>query len=311
MNDKLKRILVYFPNNIAKVLNENIEKNINKLEEIRIRRQKPVILKFNNNEKVLDYIVSYDEITTILQLICENSIYSYQNQIAEGFITLEGGHRVGISGSCVIENNKVINIDYINSLNFRISKQIIGCSNHILKYILDIPNNTILNTLIVSSPGCGKTTLLRDIVRQVSDGVKELNFKGINIGLVDERGEIASLYKGISENEIGIRTDVMDNVIKSTGMRMLVRSMAPKVIVADEIGNNDDIEAIKYAMCSGCKGIFTAHGRDFQDINRNPVTKELIESHLLEILVFLDEKEKGKIKEIYSLNKKTLKYEKV
>lgn len=311
MNDKVKNILKFFPDNINKILNENIGNKLNELEEIRIRVQKSIILKFNDTERIIEYIVSPDEILNILQLICENSIYSYQNQIAEGFITVEGGHRVGIAGSCVIENNHVINIDYINSLNFRVSKQIIGCSNHILKYILDIKNNTVFNTLIISQPGSGKTTLLRDIVRQVSNGIENINFRGINVGLVDERGEIASLYKGAPENEIGIKTDVMDNVSKSIGMKMLVRSMAPKVIVADEIGNKEDIESIKFAMCSGCKGIFTAHGKKFSDLDLNPILRELLDSYLIQVLIFLDENEKGKASEIYVLNEKVLQYEKI
>jgi stage III sporulation protein AA len=157
----------------------------------------------------------------------------------------------------------------------------------------------------------GKTTLLRDIVRQVSNGIKIIKFRGLNVGLVDERGEIASLYKGMPENEIGIKTDVMENVSKSIGMKMLVRSMAPKIIVADEIGNKEDVEAINFAMCSGCKGIYTAHGNCFDDLYLNPILKELINSHLVEVMIFLDEKEKGKSKEIYVLNKKLLQYEKL
>lgn len=149
----MDEILDYFPEKIAQILSDNIGDEYSKLEEIRIRVQKPIILKFNNNEKIIKYLVSDDEILSILQLICENSIYSYQNQIAEGFITISGGHRVGISGSCVIENQKVININYINSLNFRISRQIIGCSEYVIKNILDTENNSVYNTLIVSSPG--------------------------------------------------------------------------------------------------------------------------------------------------------------
>ncbi len=149
----MRNILDYFPEAISNILQENIDNNTSSLEEIRIRVQKPIILKFNNMEKIIKYLISADEILSILQLVCENSIYSYQNQIAEGFITIDGGHRVGISGTCVIENQKVINIDYINRLNFRVSRQIIGCSEFIIKNILDIENNSIFNTLIVSSPG--------------------------------------------------------------------------------------------------------------------------------------------------------------
>lgn len=307
---RLKRIYEYFPEKIKELLEDNIGNDYGNLEEIRIRAKKPIILKLNDSEKIIKYIVSTEEIASTLQLVCENSIYSYQNQIANGYVTLDGGHRVGISGSCVVENGNVININYINSLNFRIARQVLNCSEYILKNILDNENSTIYNTLIVSAPGVGKTTLLRDIIRQISNGIKIIKFKGLNIGLVDERGEIASLYKGVPENEIGIRTDVIENVSKGTGMRMLIRSMAPKIIVADEIGNKDDIEAINYAMCSGCKGIFTAHGRYFEDLYINPFLKELINSQIVEKIIFLDEKEKGKARDVYVLNKKMMQYDK-
>ena len=148
MNDIFK----YFPDKIQMIIMEEIKDKNDELEEIRIRVSKPIILKFSNIEKIIKYFVNSEEILTILQLICENSIYSYQNQIAEGFITIHSGHRVGITGSCVIQAGKVININYINSLNFRISKQILGSGEKALKHILDEKNNSIFNTLIVSPP---------------------------------------------------------------------------------------------------------------------------------------------------------------
>ena len=306
----MERILKYFPIKLENILKQEIGEKYNILEEIRIRVGKPIVLKFNNYEKIVRYQVNRDEILNILQSVCENSIYSYQKQIAEGFVTINGGHRVGISGSCVIENEKVININYINSLNFRISRQILGCSNNILKHILNLEENSVYNTLIVSPPGAGKTTLLRDIVRQVSSGIRSLKFKGIDVGIVDERSEIASLYKGVPQNDIGIKSDVIENVSKSIGIRMLVRSMAPKVIVADEIGGFEDIDVMNYAMCSGCKGIFSAHGSNFDDIYLNPVLKKLINSHLFETIIFLNPYEKGIPKEVFLLNKKKSEYEK-
>ena len=281
------------------------------LEEIRLRVQRPIILKFNDGEKIVKYTVTTEEILSCLQMICENSIYTYQNQISEGFITVKGGHRVGITGSCVIEDRKVININYIYSLNFRVAKQVVGSSTKLLKHVLDLENNQVFNTLIVAPPGAGKTTVLRDLIRQISSGIKELKFKAINVGVVDERGEIAALYKGIPQNDIGVKTDVIENVHKSIGMRMLIRSMAPRVIVADEIGNKDDVEAINYAVCSGCSGIFTAHGGSIEDILLNPVLKNLLNTHVFEKLIFLDTAQKGNVKEIYEINKKNTTYEKV
>ena len=303
-----KDILKYFPEKIKNVIEENLA-DLN-LEEIRIRNNKPIILKSSDQEKLIRYYPNSDEMMTILQLICENSIYTYQKQIAEGFVTLKGGHRVGLSGSCVMEKGEVINISYISSFNFRISRQIIGCSKNALKYIIDMNKKIVKNTLIVSPPGSGKTTLLRDVIRQISSGIKSVKFKGQTVGVVDERGEIASLYRGEAQNEIGSKTDVIENTSKSIGMKMLIRSMAPEVIVADEIGGQNDIEVIKYAICSGCKGIFTAHGASFDDIYMNPVLKELVNSHIFEIIMFLNPKQRGDILEVYKFNKKTNQYEK-
>lgn len=307
----MNSVLKYFPEKLQKKIAEEVLDKFDSLEEIRIRVNRPIILKFNDTEKVIKYSIATQEILSCLQLVCENSIYSYQNQISEGFITIKGGHRVGISGSCVIENGKVININYICSLNFRIARQVLGSGNRLLKHILNLEENSIYNTLIVSVPGCGKTTLLRDIIRQISSGIKEIKFKAINVGVVDERGELAALYKGIPQNEIGIKTDVIENVQKNIGMKMLIRSMAPKVISADEIGSYEDIEAINYAMCSGSKGIFTAHGSNFEDIILNPILKNIIGMHVFERIFFLDEKKRGAIKELYIINKKTGEYEEI
>lgn len=293
-------ILRYFSDKIRVVLENELNNNL-VIEEIRIRNSKPIILKLNNSEKIINYIVQTEDVLNILQSICENSIYSYQNQICEGFITIKGGHRIGITGSAVIENNQVKNLNYISNLNFRIARQIIGCSNNIIKEIINKEENSIYNTLIVSPPGAGKTTLLRDIIRNLSNGTEEIT--GKNIGVVDERGEIAAMYKGIPQNDLGIRTDIIENIKKSIGMKMLIRSMAPEIIVADEIGSKEDVQEINYAVCSGIKGIFTAHGNSLEDLKLNPAIEELIEKNIFERLLFLDKNNKGKVNKIYALDK--------
>ena len=242
---------------------------------------------------MLDYIVNQQEILQAFERICENSVYSYRRQICDGYITIRGGNRVGIVGSAVIDNGHIININYISSLNFRIARQQIGCSNKIIEDIIDLKNNSIYNTLIVSPPGCGKTTLLRDIVRNISNGINVIGFEGKTVGVADERGEIAAMYKGIPQNDIGVRTDVVDNMPKPEAMRMLVRSMAPDVIACDEIGSLDDVKAIDYAMCSGVKGIFTAHGKDVEEISKNPELSKLLNKHVFERIVILNPKKRG------------------
>ncbi len=294
----MEYILKCLPTQLAKLI---LEHNIQKLEEIRIRANKPVILKLRQVEIVLNYTITTNEIIGILQNICNNSIYTYQNQICNGFITLPGGNRVGIAGNVVIKDGQVSNISYIYSLNFRISHQINGACDNILKYVLDTENNTIFNTLIVSPPGAGKTTIIRDLAKRISNGINEINFRGLDVSIIDERGEIAAMTKGIIFNDVGIRTDVLDNVPKSIGIRMAVRSMAPKVIIADEIGNKDDVNIINYAICSGVKCIFTAHGSDMEDLLKNNEINKIINLQLFSKIIFLDEKQKGKIKNVVNI----------
>ena len=269
------------------------------IEEIRLRSSKPLILKIGQETYITDYIVKQQDILQAFEKICENSVYSYRRQICDGYITIRGGNRVGIVGSAVIDNGQVININYISSLNFRIAREKKGCSNLIIREIIDETNNSIYNTLIVSPPGCGKTTFLRDIIRNISNGIKEIGFQGKTVGVVDERGEIAAMYKGIPQNDIGIKTDVVDNMPKPEAMRMLVRSMSPEVITCDEIGSIEDIKAIDYAMCCGVKGIFTAHGKDLEELNRNPELTKLLNKHIFERIILLNPEKRGDAKCIY------------
>jgi len=286
MSKKIKKIISDF-------FNSSQLQNFINIEEIRIRANKPLIIRFSNEEHIFDYIVNTEDILETLEKVCENSVYTYQNQICNGFITLKGGHRVGIVGNAVMESNKIININFISGLNFRIARQVIDCSNCILNYVLDFNTNSVYNTLIVSSPGQGKTTILRDLTRKISNGFREFN--GLNVGLVDERGEIAAMYRGIPQNDIGIRTDVIDNVPKSIGMKLLIRSMSPNVVIADEIGTSDDVEMINYAICSGVKGIFTAHGNSMEDLRYNPTIKKLFDINIFERVIFLANKKPKKI----------------
>lgn len=302
-------ILKFFPRGIANEINKEISKIEELVQEIRIRVGSQIIVKTNKKDDIIiNYFVTREDILEIMQVICNNSIYSYQNEIANGYITINGGHRVGITGDVVLENNKVINIKYISSLNFRIARQILDCSNNILKYVINLEENTIFHTLIVSPPGVGKTTILKDLVRKISDGIPEIGFKGIDVSLIDERGEISAMYNGVPQNKIGIRTDVLENVSKPIGIKMAVRSMAPKVIVADEIGNYNDIEAINYAVCSGVKGIFTAHSLSYETMMLNKELNKLINMKIIERIIFLDSKTKGKIKNVYLLAEDTKNY---
>lgn len=302
--EEMQQILQYFPRSVK----EQIENRINKqlaqyVEEIRIRNNKPIVLKIAQEHMIINYTIQKVEIEEIFHRICENSIYSYQKQISEGFITIRGGHRIGITGSAVIENEKVINLNYISSLNVRIAREKKESSKEIINEIINIKENTIYNTLIISPPGGGKTTLLRDIIRKISNGIQEINFTPKVVGVVDERGEIAAMYKGVPQNDIGIMTDVINNIGKAKGLKLLIRSMAPQVLTCDEIGSTEDVEAIKIAMCSGIKGIFTAHGGNIEEIRKNQEIKTLIEQEMIERIIILDKIQKGRIEKIYKFTK--------
>lgn len=298
-------ILNYLSKDIQNILNiSEISGKLNQLEEIRVRANKNVVLKFNNEEFITNYKATTRDLLEILEKITENSIYTYEKQIAQGFITLAGGHRVGIVGNAVNENNMITNISYISGMNFRIAREIKDCSKFVLKNLYD--NGIFQNTLIVGAPGSGKTTLLRDLIRQISNG--NMFGKGLNVGVVDERNEIASMYKGVEQTDLGLRTDVIAGIPKIIGIKTLIRSMAPEVIAVDEIGGTDDSKNIYYAMCAGAKALLTAHGNSINDIMLNPELQELIQNHIIERIIVLDSRQKESTQGIYFLDKEKREY---
>lgn len=279
---KYKQIMNILSKDVKGVLEqENLQ--FDYLQEIRLRAGYPIILLYDGKEKILPMKVSERGIRETLDYVSNYSLYAYENELKQGFITIEGGHRVGMAGQVLIENGRVKNLKQISSLNVRVSHEIVGCADKLFPYITH--NKQMYHTLLISPPRCGKTTLLRDLIRQISDGNEWV--KGCTVGVVDERSELAGCYQGIPQNHMGMRTDVLDGCPKADGMLMLIRSMSPQVVAVDEIGAPEDIQAIKYAMHCGCKMIATVHGESLEELQRKPLLEQMMREQCFERYVLL------------------------
>ena len=289
-----------FPAQIRKALGQALFDR-NKIYEIRLRVNAPLIVIYQGKEYFLTlegeltreeakaYHVQTEDLKEMLEYISGYSLYAFEEEIRQGFLTIVGGHRVGIAGKTILDGNKIKSLKYISYINLRLSHQIKGCASPILPYI--IKNRQICHTLIISPPRCGKTTLLRDLIRQVSNGNRYM--PGVSVGVVDERSEIAGSYQGIPQNDLGIRTDVLDCCPKAEGMMMLIRSMSPEVVAVDELGDYEDIHAIESVIHCGCKLFATVHGSSIEDIKRKPLLQRLMH------IVLYKKDCAGQIKAIY------------
>lgn len=266
----------YLPERIKLALKGIKVELFRELEEIRIRGGLPLMGVFagfdrfigkngslsNNHEFAL--IVTAQEVKDLFYLLCEHSIYAYQEDISRGFITLKGGHRAGICGTVVYEGERIKGMRDISSVSIRLSRQLIGCAAEVFLHIIR-GQQDIYNTLILSPPRCGKTTLLRDLCRLISQGLGNESFIGLRTAVIDERSELAASYRGIPQNDLGPRTDILDGCHKSEGIELMLRGMAPHVIVVDELGASRDAEAVRMAWNAGVRLIATAHAFCLED----------------------------------------------
>ncbi|MGB9809072.1 MAG: stage III sporulation protein AA, partial [Caldanaerobacter sp.] len=217
----------------------------------------------------------------------QSSLYAFEEEIKSGYITLKGGYRVGLAGECIVEDKGIKIIKNVSGFNYRVSKEVKGVAEEIIKYLVD-SSEEVYNLLIISPPQCGKTTLLRDVARTLSNGF--MGVSGKKVCIIDERSEIAGCYNGIPQLDVGIRTDVLDRCPKAHGMIMAIRSMSPQVVVTDEIGREEDIEALRHVLNAGVKIITTVHAKNIEDLKKRPYLKDLVEGKYFERYIILSKR---------------------
>lgn len=278
-------IAAYLAPNIRKLLLGVDDRLLSNLEEIRLRCNRPLVLKVGDRDYTINrqgriipdlqqgYSVSKEDLYRCIASISDNSLYAFEEEIRRGFITIPGGHRVGLAGQVVVYGTEVKTMKDFSGLCFRVAREINNCALPLLNQIA--PRGIPLNTLIISPPRCGKTTMLRDLARLLSDGTDTIPAQ--NVVVVDERSEIAGCYQGVPQLNVGVRTDVLDSCPKALGMMMAVRSLSPQVIITDEIGRREDVDAIGECLHAGISVITSIHARNAEELRARPLIRNLLD----------------------------------
>ncbi len=288
---KINHVFMYLPPKISKAVRAVSKCGLDNTQEIRLRRGKKVSLVIsskeyflepggilsNSFEKALD--VTDEDIKQITEFAFQSSVHSFGKEITRGYITVQGGCRIGFCGTAVINSKEQFSIETIKDIsciNIRIAREVIGCADEIMGSI--VPEISA-GLLICGAPSSGKTTLLRDLTRQLGNKY--------TVSLIDERNEIASVYESAAQNDVGLKTDVFASYNKYDGIITAVKVMSPVYLVCDEIGCREDIKALEYAINSGVKLIATCHGPSLDKVRSKPVIKKLIKHGAFDRLVFL------------------------
>lgn len=295
------QILDLFGKNIRRLL-ARAEIDYEKLYEIRLRAGRPLFLIYDGGERFLrtagrePYLVTREDLKETLEYVSGYSLYAFEDEIRQGYLSVQGGHRVGVTGKVILDGDRIRGMKYISCINLRLAHEIRGCAEPVMPYLFR--DGQLVHTLVISPPRCGKTTLLRDMIRMLSTGFGE--YPGVTVGVVDERSELAGCYQGIPQNDLGIRTDVLDGCPKAQGMQMLVRSMSPRVVAVDELGHQEDYKAVEAVIHSGCTLVATAHGESLGDVLESPFFAGLRRLRVFERYILLGKEERaGMIREIY------------
>lgn len=254
-------------------------------EELRLRAGQPLSVTFPDGERTVSGspAVLPDDLRSVLEFATHSSIHTALDRIRHGFVTVRGGHRVGLCGTAVTKSDAICGLNAISSLNIRIARQINGVSDQILRQLLT--GSGLCSVLILSPPGAGKTTLLRDMIRSLSTGACG---QALRVGAVDERGELAAMYHGLPQLDLGTHTDIMDGCSKADGLMILLRGMNPQILAVDEITAPEDIRALETAAGCGVFLLATAHGRSAEDLRCRPLYDELLRRNIFQKAILID-----------------------
>ena len=272
----------------------------NKVQEIRLRAGKPLavvcpdkIFFLTESCGLTDMpngdllTVSRADIDATFQRICEYSVYARQREIIGGFVTMKGGHRAGICGTAVTSNGGITNVRDLTSINIRIARERLGCAEKIVRSI-----RNSRGALICGEPCSGKTTVLRDLARLFS------TVDCANVSLIDERGELAAVSCGVPQNDVGL-CDVFDGYPKAQAMEQALRCMSPQLIICDELGGYDDVQAVRGCVNSGVRLIATAHAKSMTELKRRPALRQLLNTGAFSDIVFLSGRSRaGEVSEL-------------
>ncbi len=293
-----QQICLFLPPAIREILNLLPPSLWAGLEEIRLRLSRPLAVHGQTGGRFLSseglpvtadraYRPTREDLSRALTLISSCSLYAFEQELRCGYLTIPGGHRVGLCGRAVLEKGKITTLTDISGFNYRIARGIEGVALPYLGYLVILSEQRPAHTLIVSPPGGGKTTFLRDLARWLSDGVSEQGIPGFKVALVDERSEIAGCFQGLPQLNVGSNTDVLDACPKAEGMMMLLRSMAPQVMVTDELGSQEDVLAVGEVIRAGVSLIASAHGGDLVELRKRPEFGKLLSDQVFERVILL------------------------
>lgn len=297
----MEEIINVFPSLLRPLVRAGFQNGI-EAEEIRLRIGRPVMLLakdgeyfWNQKNDILQknseqgYIWKETDMKETLSKMSQYSMYALEEELRNGFFTIQGGHRIGVAGRTVCEQGKILSFRNICSLNIRIARQKRGCAQQLLPWLIEEDN--IYNTLLLSPPGVGKTTMLRDCIRLLSEGGKGI--AGKKVGVVDERSEIAASFFGVPQNDLGDRTDVLDACPKAEGMRILLRSMSPQIIAVDELGSREDYLAVEEALHCGCRILGTMHAQNIGELQEKIYLSSWLDKGYFGRFVFLSLDQSG------------------